>query len=47
MHSRLHWIPRAGRDMFFVLNHDFVEENDSFRSTDSELVLKLSYTFRF
>jgi hypothetical protein len=47
VHSRLHWIPRAGRDMFFVLNHDFAEENDSFRSTDSELVLKLNYTFRF
>ena len=47
VHSRLHWIPQAGREMFFVLNHDFVEENDSFRSTDSQLVLKLSYTFRF
>ena len=47
VHSRLHWIPRAGREMFVVLNHNFIEQDNHFRSTDSQLVLKFNYTFRF
>jgi hypothetical protein len=47
VHSRLHWIPRAGREMFIVLNHDFVDQADELRSTNSQLVVKFNYTFRF
>ena len=47
IHSRLHWIPKEGREMFVVLNHNFVDTDNDFRSTTSELVLKLGYTFRY
>ncbi|MDH3691954.1 MAG: carbohydrate binding family 9 domain-containing protein [Gammaproteobacteria bacterium] len=47
IHSRLHWIPTEGREMFVVLNHNFVDEDNDFRSTNSEFVVKLNYTFRF
>jgi hypothetical protein len=47
IHSRLHWIPVEGREMFVVLNHNFIEEDNEFRSTDSQFVIKLGYTFRF
>jgi len=46
---RLHWIPEAGREMFFVINHsleDF-DRDDSFRSQLSDVTLKANYTFRF
>jgi hypothetical protein len=46
---RLNWIPEAGREMFFVINHnlqDFDEDN-RFRSLNQEVVAKISYTFRF
>jgi hypothetical protein len=49
LNSRLHWIPKAGREAFLVLNHsvqDFDRDND-FHSNFSELTLKYSYTFRF
>jgi hypothetical protein len=49
INSRLHWIPEAGREAFIVLNHslqDF-DRNDSFHSTQADLTLKFSYTFRF
>lgn len=47
--SRLHWIPQAGREMFFVVNHtveDF-DLNDRFHSLVSDVAAKISYTFRF
>jgi len=47
--SRLHWIPRAGREAFIVLNHamtDLDRDND-FRSVNGDLTLKFSYTYRF
>ena len=46
---RLHWIPEAGREIFFVINHTLEEElgTDRFRSTFSDATLKVSYTFRF
>jgi hypothetical protein len=49
INSRLHWIPQAGREGFIVLNHSLADRdrNGSFRSTNSDLVLKFSYTLRF
>jgi hypothetical protein len=49
VNSRLHWIPRAGREGFIVLNHnvqDFDKDNE-FHSALSDLNVKFSYTFRF
>lgn len=49
LNSRLHWIPRAGREAFVVLNHNVQElpADNSFHSIFNELALKFSYTFRF
>lgn len=49
VNSRLHWIPRAGREAFLVLNHNLAdpERDNSFVSSFSEVTLKYSYTFRF
>jgi hypothetical protein len=47
--SRLHWIPQAGREVYFVLNHtveDF-DLNDRFHSLGSDVAAKINYTFRF
>jgi hypothetical protein len=49
LNSRLHWIPEAGRELYFVINHnaeDFDRDN-SFHSTFSDVTAKLNYTFRF
>jgi hypothetical protein len=49
LNSRLHWIPKAGREGFIVLNHnvqDFDKDN-TFNSALSDLNVKFSYTFRF
>jgi len=49
LNLRLNWIPEAGRELFFVVNHnlqDFDEDNH-FRSLASDVVAKASYTFRF
>jgi len=46
---RLNWIPEAGREFFFVINHnleDFDRDN-TFHTSTSDMVAKLSYTFRF
>jgi hypothetical protein len=47
--SRLHWIPEAGREGFIVFNHNVSDpdKNDSFHSTNADLSVKFSYTFRF
>ena len=50
--SRLHWIPEAGREAFIVINHNLGQEIEnrsfnSFHSTSSEGVVKLSYLLRF
>ena len=47
--SRLHWIPRAGREGFIVLNHSLADQNKtgSFHSTSADVSVKFSYTFRF
>jgi hypothetical protein len=46
---RLHWVPEAGREGFFVLNHDLedFDLDNRFRSAVSEAAVKFSYTFRF
>jgi hypothetical protein len=49
INSRLHWVPRAGREAFLVLNHnlqDFDRDNN-YHSSFSETTIKYSYTFRF
>jgi hypothetical protein len=46
---RLNWIPVAGRELYFVINHnlqDFDRDN-TFNSLASDVVAKASYTFRF
>jgi hypothetical protein len=46
---RVHWVPEAGREGFFVLNHnleDFDLDN-RFHSQLAEASVKFSYTFRF
>jgi hypothetical protein len=49
LNLRLNWIPEAGRELFFVINHnlqDFDEDN-RFHSLAADVVAKASYTFRF
>lgn len=49
INSRLHWIPQAGREIFFVINHsleDFDLDN-RFESQRADATVKASYTFRF
>ncbi len=49
INMRLHWIPEAGREVYFVINHN-VEDYDRdnrFRSTVSDMTVKVNYTFRF
>lgn len=49
INSRLRWSPRAGQDLYVVLNHDF-DATGAFRglrSTGSQLSVKYTHTFRF
>jgi hypothetical protein len=47
INSRLHWIPEAGRELFFVINHNLLDDVDGFRSIASDVTLSINYTFRF
>ena len=49
LNSRLHWVPQAGRNVYFVLNHNYREDplDNRFHSTNTDLTLKADYTFRF
>ncbi|TAJ93337.1 MAG: hypothetical protein EPO31_03805 [Gammaproteobacteria bacterium] len=47
INSRLHWIPQAGRNVYFVINYNAIDSEEGFRSTASELTFKANYTFRF
>jgi hypothetical protein len=49
VNSILRWLPRAGREMVFVINREFEDRNEtrSFKSVSSDIAFKLSYTFRF
>ena len=46
---RLHWIPEAGREFFFVINHNVSDpdRDNNFHSTFSDMTAKMNYTFRF
>jgi hypothetical protein len=49
VNMRLHWIPQAGREVFFVVNQnleDFDRDN-TFHSAVADVTAKMSYTFRF
>ncbi len=47
--SRVHWTPQAGRNVFFVVNHNYAERisDGDFHSTNSDVTIKADYTFRF
>jgi hypothetical protein len=46
--SRVRYEPVAGREMLLVLNHGSgIETDNSLSSTSQEIVLKVSYTFRY
>lgn len=50
INMRLHWIPEAGRELFFVINHnltDFLDRDNSFESQQADITLKYTHTFRF
>ena len=49
INMRLHWIPEAGREMFFVINHNLqdLDRDNRFHSTYSDVTAKINYTFRF
>jgi hypothetical protein len=49
VNSILRWLPRAGREMVFVINREFQDytETRSFKSLSSDVAFKFSYTFRF
>jgi len=49
INSILRWLPRAGREMVFVINREFEDPNQtrSFHSTYSDIAFKFSYTFRY
>jgi hypothetical protein len=46
---RLHWIPEAGREVYFVINHNVADpdRDNNFHSTFSDVSAKVNYTFRF
>ena len=47
--SRLHWVPKAGQDVFLVFNQGWQDQDldNNFSTTEQDLTLKASYTFRF
>ena len=49
LNIRLNWIPEAGQEFFFVINHNLqdVDRDNRFHSATSDVVAKASYTFRF
>ncbi|MBT8099307.1 MAG: carbohydrate binding family 9 domain-containing protein, partial [Gammaproteobacteria bacterium] len=48
VNSRLRYLPEAGKEMVLVLNHRAdVDLSNRFSSNESELNLKISYTFRY
>jgi hypothetical protein len=48
VNMRLHWIPEAGREVFFVINQNLDEDLvDHFHSAVADVTAKMSYTFRF
>jgi len=49
INMRLHWIPEAGREVYFVINHNVADpdRDNRFHSTFSDATAKVNYTFRF
>jgi hypothetical protein len=48
INSRLRYVPEAGQEMMLVLNHGgVVDQDNNFSSTQSDMILKVSYTFRY
>lgn len=47
--SRLHWTPETGKNLYLVLNQGFDKDqiDDRYHSTDTDMTLKVDYTFRF
>jgi hypothetical protein len=49
INMRLHWIPEAGREVYFVINHNVadLDRDNRFHSAFSDATAKVNYTFRF
>jgi hypothetical protein len=49
INMRLHWIPEAGREVYFVVNHNLedIDRDNNYHSAFSDLTAKINYTFRF
>jgi len=48
LNSRLRFIPEAGKEVVLVLNHGAtVDANNHFASTNNDINLKVTYTFRY
>ena len=50
INMRLHWIPEAGRELFFVINHNLstiFDRPETFESITADFTLKYTQTFRF
>jgi hypothetical protein len=49
INSRVHWQPRAGREVYLVYNYGLEDRDrtDGFRALNWDLSLKFSYNFRY
>jgi hypothetical protein len=49
INMRWHWIPEAGRELYFVINHNVadLDRDNSFVSASADATAKINYTFRF
>lgn len=47
INSRVYWVPEAGRELFFVVNHNLSNSTDSLDSIRADMTLKVNYNFRF
>ncbi len=49
INTRLLWIPRAGREIYFVINHNLqdVDRDNRFQSDTADVTAKVNYTVRF
>ena len=49
VNMRLHWIPVAGKELYFVINHSLedYDRDNRFDSLTSDATVKVNYTFRF
>jgi hypothetical protein len=49
LNLRFNWIPEAGQELFFVVNHNMqdLDRDNRFHSVTSDVVAKAGYTFRF